>query len=426
MLRILHITYSDSVGGASRAAYRIYASTKNSRVPVEPSLLVANKSLIDDSIVQYKPSLFLKIVHRIKRKLYMQRRKTFIYERDRYQSTATHSTGMFARCVKIIHEQDIDIVHLHWLGDFTLSIEEIRQIPVPIVVTLHDCWFFSGSEHYPSFLSEHASDCINGYANYSHRTHLNRHTWMRKSIAWAHTDMHLVVTSHWLRKLASKSLLTKSMKIVQIPCPLDTSFWSPIDRASACKALGLNQSSKYLLYGADGGTADYRKGSDLLYSSLQQHPETEFLLRNRYELLVFGQSPTTYNSPPCPIPTRCIGHITEDSVLRALYSLADVMIVPSRQEAFGQTASEAQSCATPVLAFASTGISSVITHKRTGYLVSQFTSQHLLRGLKWLLEDETRLLELSSNSRLQAQRNWEANSIAEKYMDLYQSIVSSQ
>ena len=51
-------------------------------------------------------------------------------------------------------------------------------------------------------------------------------------------------------------------------------------------------------------------------------------------------------------PIHSTGHLQDDLSLRLFYTAGDVMVVPSRQEAFGQTALEAQACGTPVVAFA--------------------------------------------------------------------------
>ena len=423
-LRILHISFSDSFGGASRAAYRIHSAISRRSKNTKSIMSVAHKASGDTSVLKYEPSAHIKLFNKIRLKYLSLRRSQFTYEFDRYHSTASYGTGMYDTCMELIQHLHIDIVHLHWLGDSTLSIEEVGRLPVPIVVTLHDCWFFLGSEHYPSFIDQHAFDFVDGYSNHSPHKCLNRHTWLRKDIAWRHTNINFVATSHWLRKLASKSQLTRKTNIVQIPYPLDTLFWRPIERHYACKELGLNSTTKYILYGADGGTVDYRKGSDLLYSALQQYPETEFLIKHGYELLIFGQDESSFNPLPSCIPIRCVGRINDDSILRALYSVADVMIVPSRQEAFGQTASEALSCGTPVLSFCSTGLSSVVTHKRTGYLVKQLSPHALLDGLSWLLEDACRLQKISIDSRLYALNTWDPLVIATKYTDLYRAILS--
>jgi hypothetical protein len=50
----------------------------------------------------------------------------------------------------MLTERRADLVHLHWLGDGTLSIEEIGRLLMPLVWTLHDQWAFCGAEHYTS------------------------------------------------------------------------------------------------------------------------------------------------------------------------------------------------------------------------------------------------------------------------------------
>ena len=44
------------------------------------------------------------------------------------------------------------------------------------------------------------------------------------------------------------------------------------------------------------------------------------------------------------------------------------MIVPSRQESFGQTASEAMSCGTPVIAYKTSGLIDIINNNEMEFL----------------------------------------------------------
>ena len=81
---------------------------------------------------------------------------------------------------------------------------------------------------------------------------------------------------------------------------------------------------------------------------------------------------------------------SDDLSLRLLYSAADVMVVPSIQEAFGQTASEAQACGTPVAAFKIGGLLDVVSHKETGYLADPYDPKSLAYGINWIIEDEER------------------------------------
>ena len=59
------------------------------------------------------------------------------------------SIGLFGQgLVNKINDHEANIVHIHWINQGFLSIKEISEIKKPIVWTLHDEWFYSGSEHY--------------------------------------------------------------------------------------------------------------------------------------------------------------------------------------------------------------------------------------------------------------------------------------
>ena len=65
-------------------------------------------------------------------------------------------------------------------------------------------------------------------------------------------------------------------------------------------------------------------------------------------------------------PIRFLGKLHGDEELCMLYSAADVLVVPSRQEVFGQTASEAHACGTPVVAFKVGGLAGIVQHQKPG------------------------------------------------------------
>lgn len=79
-----------------------------------------------------------------------------------------------------INKMDIDIVHLHWVGAETLSIEDIGRINKPVIWTLHDMWPFCGIEHYAPDLLE--SRWRNNYENHSFSSFIDLDfiVWKRK------------------------------------------------------------------------------------------------------------------------------------------------------------------------------------------------------------------------------------------------------
>ena len=177
------------------------------------------------------------------------------------------------------HQGQVDLVHLHWLGDGTLSIEEIGRLPMPLVWTLHGQWAFCGAEHYtsPPLPGETASCDERFAAGYSHASRpaheggpdLNRRTWLRKQRAWRRS-IHIVCPSHWLADCARRSTLIGEWPIKVIPNPTDLNVWAPCDKAQARALLGLPAERPLVLFGAIGGSADPRKGADLLLEALQR------------------------------------------------------------------------------------------------------------------------------------------------------------
>ena len=71
--------------------------------------------------------------------------------------------------------------------------------------------------------------------------------------------------------------------------------------------------------------------------------------------------------------------------LHALYSAGAALVVPSRQEAFGQTASEAQVCGTPAVSLNIGGLPDIVEHQRTGYLAKAFETEDLAAETRWVL-----------------------------------------
>jgi glycosyltransferase involved in cell wall biosynthesis len=171
--------------------------------------------------------------------------------------------------------------------------------------------------------------------------------------------------------------------ITVIPNPIDTRKWRPVPVVGARQLLRLPQDVQLVLFGAIRGDRDQRKGFDLLLDALRLLRET----RNAdpIELVVFGQL-----APHQPLelgfPVHYMGHLADDWSLIALYSASDVVVVPSRQEAFGQTASEAHACGTPVVAFDIGGLPDIVEHLRSGYLAKPFDTSDLARGILHTLQ----------------------------------------
>src|SRR5690606_4703560 len=177
------------------------------------------------------------------------------------------------------------------------------------------------------------------------------------------------------------------------------------------------QGKKLILFGAVAALEDSRKGFEELVSALVLMPRDE-----QFELVVFGGNRPKV-APDFGFVAHYVGHINDDEKLKLLYSAVDVMVVPSLQEAFGQTATEAMSCGTPVVAFGSTGLLDIIDHQVNGYLAELYYPSSLAEGIEWVL-GHPNYEELSMNARKKVETSFDYKVVAEKYKRLYEECLA--
>ncbi|RPJ60694.1 MAG: glycosyltransferase, partial [Acidobacteria bacterium] len=109
-----------------------------------------------------------------------------------------------------------------------------------------------------------------------------------------------------------------------------------------------------------------------------------------------------------------------------VYSAADVFVMPSLQEAFGQTALEALSCGTPVAGFAAGGIPEIVQDGKTGLLSPVGAVDGLRDSIAHLLLNPSIAHGMSVEGRRWAVEHFSLEEQAAKYAELYDSILSRQ
>ena len=406
-MKVLTINHSDINGGAARAAYRIHHALRGHGV--ESKMLVTHATA-GDWTVEGPQGKVAKALAKIRAPLADLLSKTL-----KTGNPIIHSPAIVpSRWSELLNASDADVIHLHWVNGEMMSVADIGNIKKPVVWTLHDMWAFCGAEHYTEDHRWREGYVASNRPNHEAGFDLNRWTAARKLKHWKR-PMHIVTPSRWLSDCARQSVLMRDWPITVIPNTVDSDVWRPVDKTVARQLLQLPPDVPLLLFGAMGGAQDPRKGFDLLQAALNH-------LRGQLsglELVIFGQFP-----PQTPVglgfPVHYTGHLHDDVSLRLLYSAADVMVVPSRQEAFGQTASEAHACGTTVVAFDTCGLSDIVEHQKTGYLAKVFDPVDLASGLSWVLDDTSRLTVLGQAARERAMRLWSSGAVARQYAGIYE------
>ncbi len=386
-MKILHVSVSTD-GGAGRAALRLHDGL---RCRGSDSHFTAMHPYIGENVVlrplsrQQRFAQYTKLVAS-KLITLLQRTPT---------NQVIHSPGLFPSGLgRWINASDFDIVNLHWVGWNMLSVKEIGRIDKPIVWTMHDMWPFMGAEHYDDL--EHPGRWKMPYTAANRPPtyrgmDIDRYTWARKARYWNDKRFYLVAPSRWLAQCAKDSALMGEMPCNVIPNPLDTAAFAPVDKDTARQLLGLPANKKLLLFGAIDGPTDQRKGYDLLLSALKDL-ECEHGAGQDAELLVFGGTRVGTiragdNEPGLAshFTSHFLGTLHDQLMLRLVYSAADVLIAPSRQDNLPNMVVEAMACGTPVAAFDIGGMPDLIAEGRTGTLAPPFDCAALAGGIHRLL-----------------------------------------
>ena len=115
--------------------------------------------------------------------------------------------------------------------------------------------------------------------------------------------------------------------------------------------------------------------------------------------------------------------INNSEVMRDLYALSDLFILPSKEDNLPNTVLEAMSCGTPVVAFNIGGVPDMVDHLENGYLADPFDEEGLSAGINWCLDSNDTLKKLSSNARKKIVSDFEVSKQSEKYASLYNEIL---
>ena len=413
-MKILHLSTHDAQGGAAKAAYRIHHSQR--KIGLDSTLMVIAKQNNDPSVI-----LPNSLDHRAKLKLYKTiKENQAIYAKQMHKDGSLISTGRVGiDLVKEINDSPYDLVNLHWIINM-LSTKDIGKIIKPIVWTFHDMWPLNGIFHYFDQNEYKINVNNNKDASSVDYTELDHLIFSEKKKNWNNQTFTVITPSYWLSDCAKESVLFRKSSIHTIPCPILLSNFYRRDTITSRQELGLPLDQKLILFCATNSLKNTIKGWKTVLETMQHLEVSEY---GKYSLIICGNEEKKY---PLPFRAYWLGKINEDELLAKLYSAVDVVICPSRQEAFGQVALEAQACGTPVVASDVGGYKDIIKHNKTGLLVNKNDSNAFAAGICKILSPYVDIKKISKNSIDNAFCLSEMNMIANKYYDIYKKIISAK
>ena len=256
------------------------------------------------------------------------------------------------KLLKYIKSISPDIVHLHVLhGNYihlNLLLQYFATNNIITVVTLHDCWYYTGGcFHYTNVKCHKWKDscghCVKqkqdtpAYLYDASSLILQNRIKYFKAIA----DLTFVGCSKWITSEISKSRLGTHGDFIQIYNGFDLKIFRP--RVSNLKEqLGLE--NKFVILAP--ATKWLQSVNKLELDYFSKH------LPNDCILLLFGcNSSNIINHSN----VKTYGFTNDREELARLYSMADVLANCSREDTLSSLNLEAQACGTPVVTYDSTG-----------------------------------------------------------------------
>ena len=387
MRKVLIVAWSSEGGGAANATRRIFQALEKS-APLygwEAHLRTIVGERISENHVVGVPRVSA-LFGFFRKYIWLLRRgpRHFLLGQPSYLGTyADIPTGLGKELRKLCLTEGFDVVNIHWIGNFTISLQEIRTLRVPIVWTLSDDWLFIGKNHYPSKSSLRISNLLGD-------------GWSCLIKALTVPRSFVIAKSSRVAGLAKNSMLRNRIKTVVLANPVDIEFW----------AAGTSKDSRTqdrqvvrMLFGYSGSAAGFRKGEDLVLPFVTAFAERARTLWGtvRVELVVFGDAVLSDDfHPGSSIFIQRFGSLGAEE-LRALYRTADFFLVFSRFDNTPNTLLEAMASGAVVVVREGGGADDLVHDEQTGFVWR--TSESMGDFVSRLVSTSSGKTTISENAR---------------------------
>jgi glycosyltransferase involved in cell wall biosynthesis len=323
---------------------------------------------------------------------------------------------------------DADVYHLHWVGnclhhhaflDYAVFFARVPQ-GTPVVWTLHDMNAFTGGCHYDLGCGGYTHGCGRcPQLGSDAEDDLSRRIWEEKRGVFSRVDpsrLRFVSPSRWLAEAFRISVPGRRFPVSVIPAGLDTGDFAPRDRAACRDILGLPRDGGVVLFLADE-MDNLRKGFDLMVAAIRALPAGAPVT-----VLSVGR-----NRPDVQIrvPWVHAGPVDDERQLSAVYSAADLFVIPSRQDNLPNTVMESMACGTPVVGHNVGGIPEMVRHGETGLHVPPGDAAAMAGAIASLLGDPPRLAAMSANCRRLVMEEYPLALHARRYLGIYGMVTGT-
>lgn len=194
----------------------------------------------------------------------------------------------------------------------------------------------------------------------------------------------VVYGNSYMNSFYRRSFLLKDYDRLEVILPtMDNEKYKPLDANTSRQRYEIPANKRFVIFFGCQNLADERKGFDYLLEALSilwSHlTESE---RNEILLVIAGRSIDQIKESLC-FDYKYLGYV-DPKELPTIYSLSNVFLSPSVNDAGPSMVNQAMSCGTPVVAFEMGTALDVIKDRGTGYCAKLRDSEDFAKGIEWL------------------------------------------
>lgn len=419
-MKILHIC-ADEIGGAGRACIRLHEAL-NTHKDITSFVLLQYKRSNKKGLLRVAKSNIEKIIEKLRPSIdalplkFFRKRKNNLFSMNILTSRSV---------LRIINEINPDIINLHWVNSGMLNLNILKHVRAKIFWSMHDLWPITGGCHY---VYNGCDRFINGCSKCPLlNSNFPKFLLTKKIKIYKEANITFIALSKWIQNEFQKSKILKTLKVINLPNPINHNVFKPVPKKIAREILNINLDSQVIAFGAMDSTTTRYKGYNELLFALQN-------IKNKVELIIVGSNQGNELHISNVKSVTYIGTLHDDIALNLFYNSADIVVLPSLIENLSNMIMESLTVGIPVVAFNIGGNSDMIKHKQNGYLVDidyekikklfstassiEGKKSELAKGIDWIL-DNRNLIQNQEKIRNETIKQFNYETISTKYIKIY-------
>lgn len=320
-----------------------------------------------------------------------------------------------------------NIVHCHNLHGkyFDLSILPYLSRKVPVVVTLHDEWMFTGHCAYSLDCDLWKTGCgkcpdLKRYSAIWRDT--TAYNSKQKHDIYKRSKLHIATPSQWLLDRAKQSILAPAINSSHvINNGINLEIFTPGDKANARKKLSLPHDVHVVLFIASNAKKSVYKD----YPTLEKAIHTiasEKKLEKKVLVLVIGEMSENIYLNNVTIEFK---PYIQNELLPSYLHAADLFVHATNSDNYPTTVLEALACGTPVVGANVGGVPEQIVEDKTGLLYRKGDYLDLANKITLLLSNPETRDRMSYVAAKYAKEHFGIEKQMKKQVSLYENLLSS-